>query len=179
MDAREHEEREESRRDEAADDDGRERTLDLRAGPGGATRCSKPTERFESSVQVVRHEAVKKDKDGTTLIVDFEVEWDACPGDRFQVLRGDKDFAACTAGYEIGQYVPTMVRHYWDDRGFYRWDIERLGDCPRAIDPNALGSYEKSEDCDDVKAYGLKVGFRCDRKASPALLKRCPWMARE
>ena len=40
-------------------------------------------------------------------------------------------FAECTAKYDVGDEVPVYVRHWWDDRGYYRWDIERMGDCWR------------------------------------------------
>lgn len=149
-----------------------------------STGCSKPTERYESAVQIVRKEAVEKttEADGgapTTLQVDFEVEWDACPGDQYQVIRGDKEFAACTEKYDVGDYVPVIVRHYWDARGFYRWDIERMGDCPRVVEPDSFGSYEKSAECKDITNHGKVVGFDCSRKPFRQLLKRCPWMKRD
>ena len=140
--------------------------------------CSK-TKRYESAVQIVRKEAVEKDADGKTLVVDYEVEWDACPGDQFQVIRGNRWFAECTKGYEVGDEVPVYVRHWWDDRGYYRWDIERLGDCWREIEPDALGSYEKGQECHDTSDYGNKTGFKCSRKPFNSLVKRCPWMQRQ
>ena len=125
--------------------------------------CSK-TKRFESAVQIVRKEAVEKAPDGTTLQVDYEVEWDACPGDQFQVIRGGRWFAECTAKVEVGDEVPVYVRYWWDDRGYYRWDIERVGDCWRDIEPDSVGSYEKGQDCKDVENQGLKNGFVCSRR---------------
>lgn len=141
--------------------------------------CSKPAERFESVVQIVKRRKVDVDAEGKTTAIDFELEWDPCPGDQFQVVRGDKEFAACTDKYRSGDFVPVMVRHWWDDRGFYRWDIERMGDCPRAIEPDSLGSYEKSASCQDVVQHGQTVGFDCSRRPSKDLVRRCPWMARE
>jgi hypothetical protein len=109
-----------------------------------ATACSKGR-RYESAVQIIRREAVEKSADGATEVVDFELEWDACPGDQFQVIRGSKAFAECTAKYEVGDMVPVYVKHWWDDRGYYRWDIERMGDCWRTIEPDSAGSYEKCQ----------------------------------
>jgi hypothetical protein len=145
---------------------------------GSTSACSKP-KRYESAVQVVRKEIVEKDGNGVALQVDFELEWDACPGDQFQVIRGGRWFAECTAKYEVGDEVPVYVRHWWDDRGYYRWDIERMGDCWRDIEPDAVGSYEKGQDCKDVENQGFKNGFACSRKPFQKLVKRCPWMARE
>ncbi|CAN5925404.1 hypothetical protein BH11MYX4_BH11MYX4_11380 [soil metagenome] len=140
--------------------------------------CSK-TRRYESAVQVVRKEIVEKSADGKAEQVDFEVEWDACPGDQFQVIRGGRAFAECTAKYDVGDEVPVYVRQRWDDRGYYRWDIERMGDCWRAIEPESVGSYEKGQECKDVENFGYKAGFQCSRKPFQQLVKRCPWMARE
>lgn len=134
--------------------------------------------RYESACQIVRKDAVEIDAQGNVDVVDFELEWDPCPGDQFQVIRGDKEFAACAAKYEVGNYVPVIARRWWDQRGFYRWDIERMGDCPRKIEPDALGSYEKSSECRDMTQYGKAIGFACSRQPFRNLVERCPWMAR-
>ncbi len=140
--------------------------------------CSK-THRYESAVQIVRKDIVEKDDNGAPLQVDYEVEWDACPGDQFQVIRGGKAFAECTAKLAVGDMVPVYVTHFWDERGFYRWDIERMGDCWRPIEPDSPGSYEKGQECRDVKNQGFTTGFTCSRKPFRQLVTRCPWMARE
>src|SRR5689334_18469395 len=92
-----------------------------------ATSCSRE-HKYESVCQVVRRDVVERDKDGKAAVVDMELEWDPCPGDQFQVIRSGKEFAACTEKYGVGDYVPVIVKHFWDDRGYYRWDIEKLGD---------------------------------------------------
>ena len=143
-----------------------------------ATACSK-TRRYESAVQIVRKEVVEKAPDGAATQIDFELEWDACPGDQFQVIRGNRAFAECTEKYGVGDTVPVYVRHWWDERGYYRWDVERMGDCWRTIEPDSAGSYEKGQECKDVENHGVKTGFTCSRKPFRTLLKRCPWMARE
>jgi hypothetical protein len=143
-----------------------------------ASACSRP-KRYESAVQVVRKEVVEKDANGVALQVDFELEWDACPGDQFQVIRGGRWFAECTAKYDVGDEVPVYVRHWWDDRGYYRWDIERMGDCWRDVETESVGSYEKGQECKDVENHGFKAGFTCSRKPFRSLVKRCPWMQRD
>ncbi len=142
--------------------------------------CGHPDQRYESVVQIVRKQTVELTDDRKAAnVLDMEVEWDPCPGDQFQVIRGDKAFAACAEKYGVGDLVPVVVRHIWDARGYYVWDIERLGDCPRAIEREAPGSYEKSQECKDVVHHGHKVGFACSRKPFRDLVKRCPWTARD
>ena len=42
---------------------------------------------------------------GAPKVVDYELEWDPCPGDQFQVIRGDATFAQCMAKYDVGELV--------------------------------------------------------------------------
>lgn len=140
--------------------------------------CSRE-QRHESVCSIVRKEVLEKGEDGTPTMLDFELEWDPCPGDQFQVIRGNAEFAACADKYAVGDYVPVLVRHFWDNRGYFRWDIERVGDCERAIEKDSEGSYEKSQECHDVVQYGKTVGFECNRTPFRDLLNRCPWMARK
>ena len=142
------------------------------------TACSR-TRRYESAVQIVRSEIVERDAKGAATQVDYEVEWDACPGDQFQVIRGDRAFAECTARYAVGDIVPVYVRHWWDERGYYRWDIERMGECWHEIEPDSPGSFEKGQECKGVANHGVSAGFKCSRKPFRKLVRRCPWMARD
>lgn len=134
--------------------------------------------RFESVCQIVRKQAVEQNDKGETEQVDVELEWDPCPGDQFQVVRGGKDFAACMAQYEVGEMVPVRVEHWWDNRGYYRWDVYQIGACDRTIEPDTEGSYEKSQECDDNQAFGYTNGFACSRRPFKDLVTVCPWMAR-
>lgn len=140
--------------------------------------CSNREQRYESVCQIVRKQAVEVDDKGVTQQVDLELEWDPCPGDQVQIVRGDKDFAACLAGQHEGDYVSVRVRHWWDDRGYYRWDIDKIGDCTRTIEPESEGSYEKSQECSDKKIFGVLSGFECNRRPFRRLVAVCPWMAR-
>lgn len=141
--------------------------------------CGHPDENFESVIQVVRRDVVEKDEKGEAIQVDMEMEWDPCPGDQLQVIRGGPEFAKCTEKYKVGDYLPVKVKHFWDPRGTYRWDIYEMGDCKRDIEAYAEGSYEKSQECDDEKAYGRTVGFKCSRRPFRKLVSICPWMARQ
>jgi hypothetical protein len=145
----------------------------------GVLSCSHKEERFDSVVQVLRKEVLEKDEKGNPTEIDFEFEWDPCPGDQFQVIRGGKEFAECSKDFEPGDYLPVVVKRFWDPRGYYRWDIEKVGSCSRDIEPASYGSYEKSAECKDVKNNGRVIGFECSRKPFRNLVQRCPWMARD
>ncbi|WP_394822760.1 hypothetical protein [Pendulispora albinea] len=141
--------------------------------------CSPKEERYESVCQLIRRSIVETDSKGKPELIDLELEWDPCPGDQFQVVRGGREFAECMAKYEIGDYLPVHVLHQWDTRGYYKWDLYRVGDCERPIERGAEGSYEKSQECTDRKSFGRTTGFTCSRKPFRELVKVCPWMSRE
>jgi hypothetical protein len=136
-------------------------------------------DRYESVVQILHRDVVEQDKEGKITQVDIEVEWDPCPGEQFQMIRGGPEFAACTEKMKVQDYVPVVVLHWWDARGYYRWDIEKLGDCAHRIEDRTPGSYERGQECRDVTHYTRKAGFICSRKPKAALVEKCPWMKRE
>lgn len=140
--------------------------------------CQKGEQRFESTCQLVRRDVVEANDKGEPEIIDVELEWDPCPGDQFQVVRGGKEFSACMQQYEIGKLLPVLVKHWWDDRGYYVWDVYRVGACNRTIEASE-GSYEKSQECSDVEMYGRGAGFSCNRRPFKGLVATCPWMARQ
>ncbi|HEU4533172.1 MAG TPA: hypothetical protein VFS00_03605, partial [Polyangiaceae bacterium] len=77
-----------------------------------------PKERiYESVVQLARYEVAERDEKGTPLLVDAELEWDPCPGDQFETVRGGPEFAACMTKYKVGDMLPVVVRHAWSTRG--------------------------------------------------------------
>ena len=141
--------------------------------------CAPKEESYESVCQITRQDVVETDENGKPTLVDLELEWDPCPGDQFQVVRGGREFAACIAKYDVGDYVPVHVLHQWDTRGYYKWDLFQIGDCKRPIERTSEGSYEKSQECEERKSYGQTVGFKCSRKPFRQLIKVCPWMARQ
>jgi hypothetical protein len=141
--------------------------------------CGKPERRFESVCQIVRKDVVETAENGEPEIVDVELEWDPCPGDQYQVVRGGKEFAACAQKLEIGAMVPVQVKHWWDERGYYTWDVYKVADCSRDIEPESEGSYEKSQECSDETMFGRTAGFSCSRRPFKRLVSVCPWMARQ
>ena len=72
--------------------------------------CKPREEKYESVCQLIRRDIVTEDEKGPTL-VDVEFEWDPCPGDQFQVVRGGREFAACMEKYKIGDLLPVQVVH--------------------------------------------------------------------
>ena len=146
---------------------------------GSLTACGKQERRFESTCQIVRRDVVETNDRGEPEILDVELEWDPCAGDQFQVVRGGKAFAACMQRYDVGQLVPVLVKHWWDNRGYYVWDVYQVGDCARAIEFGVEGSYEKSQECTDQVMYGRTSGFSCNRRPFKGLVATCPWMARK
>lgn len=126
----------------------------------------------------MRRDVVEADANGTPEVIDLELEWDPCPGDQFQVVRGGQEFAKCVERYPNGSLVPVQVLQWWDQRGYYTWDIYRVGECSRRIEPGAEGSYEKSQECREETMHGARTGFFCSRRPNAQLVAVCPWMSR-
>jgi hypothetical protein len=152
-------------------------SLLLLASPVALASCHS-TEKFESVCQLIRSEVVEVDDKGKPLVQEVELEWDPCPGEQFQVVRAGAAFAECMKQHSVGDLLPVEVEHFWDARGFYRWEVTKIGECDRPMELEAEGSYEKSQECEDVKYHGQKVGFVCNRKPFARLVGVCPWMAR-
>jgi len=70
------------------------------------------------------------------------------------------------------------VTSYQSDRGVYRADLTRLGDCTLKQDPKDDANYEMVQTCSDIVATGAVVGVRCDRTRSKELVVKCPWLRR-
>jgi hypothetical protein len=140
--------------------------------------CKPKEEEFESVLSLIARNDLELDDKGQVEQADFKFEWDPCPGDQFQMVRGGREFAACMKKYEVGDYVSVRVRHIWDTHGFYKWDITKVGDCLHTLQPNAEGSYEQSQECTDEIHHGRVVGFACSRTPQKRLIALCPFMAR-
>ncbi len=143
-----------------------------------ALACGERLERFESVCQIVRRDEVEVNDKGETESVDIEFEWDACPGDQFQVVRGGQEFAQCMKKFDVGKRAPVFVKHWWDERGYFDWDVYMIGDCIRYIEERSEGSYEKAQECSDEDMYGKVTGFSCRRRSFENMAATCPWLAR-
>jgi hypothetical protein len=133
---------------------------------------------FDAVVQITGKTVVDADENGTPLLIDVQMEWDACPGDQVQVVRGGTEFARCLASVKVGDYTAVKVTHLWDSRGFYSWDLSNVGGCNHPIERNTPGSYERSQECEATSSHGHRDGFVCDRRPYRELLAVCPWMGR-
>jgi hypothetical protein len=130
---------------------------------------------FEAVCQVIRRTVVERTPDGRPLLLDVELEYDACPGDQLHLVRGGAAFARCMARYADGDLVPVRLRHWWDTRGYYTWDIYQVGACARPIEPDGDGSFARSQECRDHVAYGHANGLYCRRRPRAGLVSVCPW----
>lgn len=129
-----------------------------------------------AAVQIVRKEVIEKDDKGVTTAMTSRPS-----GMLVRAISPRSSGAAKTslrARTSVTRLVPVIVKHFWDARGYYRWDIERLGDCERPVTPTPT-----------VRTRSLPSARRSSTTAAPsastaavarfgALLKRCPWMAR-
>lgn len=134
---------------------------------------------YESTVEVTRVSAVRKDEAGTVVTSDVEISFVECPGTQIEVLRGDKDFSACAMGkLKVGDKVKIKLEHRWDPEGFYDYDVYEVQGCPRPPDPNDEASYKTVRECSDWNVNGARVGFQCNYAAKKELNSKCPWFRR-
>jgi hypothetical protein len=139
--------------------------------------CHKP-QHYQTTVEVLELRRVGRDPKAPP-ITDLELQFVDCPGDARKVIRGDKTFGACAAGVKQGDRLAAeVVLTYSSERGTYRNNIVRLGNCPIKLDPSDAANYDRVQECRDVTASGLAVGVRCSRSRSPEMLAKCPWLRR-
>jgi hypothetical protein len=140
--------------------------------------CSGSAQTYTTNVEVVGVEAFK-DETGTPRMYALELKYADCPADARRFIRADASFAKCADTLKPGTRAPAdLVSTYSSERGTYRSDITRLGDCPLKQDPKDEANYETLQTCSDVKASGFTIGVRCDRTRSKELLAKCPWLRR-
>ena len=145
-----------------------------------ASACSK-THRYESAVQIVRKEIVEKDDERRRACRSTS----RSSGTRARAISSRSSAAArpspsAPRSTTSATTVPVYVRHWWDERGFYRWDIERMGDCWRAIEPDSRRLLREGPGVQGRREPRVQVrASRAAASRSAQLVKRCPWMARE
>jgi hypothetical protein len=140
--------------------------------------CDSKT-RFTTTMEVIQAEPFT-DASGKVETVSLELRYADCPGNARRILRADRAFAGCAAGKLAAgaKLKADLVSTWQSDRGAYRSDVVRLGDCPLEQDPKDEANYEMVQTCTDVVATGAVVGVRCDRTRSAALVGKCPWLRR-
>jgi hypothetical protein len=121
-----------------------------------------------------------KDDQGATTKLSLELRYADCPGDARRVLQADKNFAACAGNLKSGDKLKADLVSTWQsDRGSYRTEITKLGDCAMKQDAKDDANYEMVQTCTDVVRTGAVVGVRCDRTRSAELVAKCPWLRRK
>jgi hypothetical protein len=143
----------------------------------GTLSCSRK-QTYHTTVELTRVHAFGKDPKAPGMM-DIELRYSECPGDARKLIRGDKEFAKCALGFKKGAKVPVDVESvYNSDRGAYRSNIVKIGDCAIKTDPKDEANYEQVEECTDLKMSGGVAGVHCDRTRNPTLVAKCPWLRR-
>lgn len=138
------------------------------------------SKRYYSRVEVLRVDARRMERGtGQARMLDLELRYIDCPGRQTEVIRGGREFARCFSGrHRVGARVAVEIDHHPTRDGEWEWDVVSVGGCARPVDHNDDASFETVQECRDVYAYGLRIGFRCDRVPQRELLRRCPWFRR-
>lgn len=140
--------------------------------------CNKP-QHFTTSMELVQVETFKDEK-GAPSTVGLELRYAECPGDARRILRGDKKFAACAGPLKAGDKLKAEFVSTWQsEKGFFRSDVVKLGECDFKQDPKEEANYEMVNTCTDVVTTGAVVGVHCDRTRSAELVAKCPWLKRK
>ena len=123
----------------------------------------------------MRVEVIRRDSAGIPLTTDVELAFGKCPGDQRKTIRGDKNFSACILKHKVEEVVPVKISHEADEQGTLRVEILAVGECEHRTDPNDDSSFTLVQECTDLVANSVKVGFHCNRKPNKELLDKCPW----
>lgn len=141
------------------------------------TACKNKPQRFQTNVEVIQVRQYGQQATGRTT--DLEVKFVECPGNARKVMRIDKSFSACGAKLKVGDKLQAeLVMTYNAERGVYRDQIDKLGDCAVKTDQKDEANYNTVENCKDLEFTGSVVGVRCERGRSKELVAKCPWMRR-
>lgn len=142
--------------------------------------CRESEKQFNTHVEITRMDFVNLNAKNEPITIDIEVSYHECPGNQFEVIRGDAEFAQCiiNTGKKIGDKFLVDIEWKWNPMGYYKWFIVKLDSCERKVDPLDEVSFDLVEECEDYKVYGNVVGFTCRRIPSGNLIKACPWFRR-
>ena len=142
-----------------------------------AIGCKEKPQRFATTVEVMQVRTVGSA--AGPKLTDLDLKFAECPGNARQIMRAGREFSDCGTKLKAGDKLKAeVVLSYNAERGLYRNEITRLGDCAVTLDPKDEANYQMVENCTEVKASGVVVGVHCDRTRPPALLAKCPWLRR-
>jgi hypothetical protein len=154
------------------------RVLVLAAGLLALSACRRE-KTYTTTVEVLHVQPVVLSPSASALL-DVEVRYADCPGDARRSMRLDPAFAKCGKDVKKGDKLEMEIRHHYvSDRGNYRAEVRRLGNCPVKLDTKEGANFESVQVCSDVTATGAVIGVHCDRRGtSKDLLEKCPFMLR-
>ncbi|MCB1141324.1 MAG: hypothetical protein H7A24_14360 [Leptospiraceae bacterium] len=142
--------------------------------------CKKGPIVYQAEVTLNRMEIVRSDEKKNPLLIDVELLYSTCPGTQIEILRSGRQLAECLLSKrKKGDKVQAEIIWKWNSLGYYNWEVVKIDDCERMIDPNDEATYNMIEECEDMVIYGAVVGFKCDRIPNDKLIDKCPWFKRE
>lgn len=137
------------------------------------------TETYTSTVEVLQVERFGKPVEAASAL-DLELRYADCPGDARRVLRADAALTRCLGGVVPGDRLKAEITsRYRSDRGVYRSEIVKLGDCAVRLDPKEEANYEMVQSCAPLETTGALVGVHCERKRTAAVVEACPFLRRK
>jgi hypothetical protein len=143
-----------------------------------AAGCGSKPVWYESQVELVRFDVVRRDAEGKPVTADVEISYDSCPGYQHEVMRGATEFAICMEKHKVGEKLSAKILWSYGNHGYYVWEVHQLGDCRRPPEPEDEASFSIVRDCEDWKVHEASVGFRCKYIGKEKLNAVCPWFRR-
>ena len=144
---------------------------------GALVGCKGKPQRFSTTIEIVQVRTFGAA--AGPKMTDLELKYTTCPADARQIMRVGKEFSECGTKLKVGDKLKAEVVLSWNaERGLYRNELVKLGECTVKLDPKDEANYQMVEACAESKASGVVVGVRCDRGRSEALLAACPWLRR-
>lgn len=142
--------------------------------------CKESQKQYNTEVEITRMDFVNVNEKNEPVTIDIEISYNQCPGNQYEVIRGDAEFASCIlkTGKKVGEKFLVEIVWKWNPLGYYKWFVVKLDSCERKVDPLDEVSYDLVEECEDYKVYGNVVGFTCRRIPSGNLIQSCPWFRR-
>jgi hypothetical protein len=141
----------------------------------GVVACDSP-KTYSTTVEVLQ---VERFGESPPNQVGLELRYSDCPGDARRVIRADKAFAQCAPNIKEGDKLKAEIAtSYVSERGAWRSDITKLGDCAMKLDPKEEANFEMVQTCTEIKTTGSVVGVRCDRTRNKDMVTKCPWLKR-
>jgi len=137
--------------------------------------CESP-KTYSTTVEVLQIETFGENPPNQ---IGLELRYADCPGDTRRVMRADKAFAQCATSIKEGDKLKAdIATSYNSERGSWRADITKLGDCAVKLDQKEEANYEMVQTCTEIKTTGVVVGVRCDKTRNKELVAKCPWLKR-